>query len=160
MWVNWKLNWRITACFELLRPRYGLPYQTDGFPYFTNDPKTRYTKGMKVQEAMKKPTVSNLYSGEIVTAGYIRGQRNFTDANEFLGFKVGSLFFTNLKQLKENFGVSNMKELEFEAERLELGSVTAEFFNVDEQYTWAAYLWNGGFKVGSSADALKLATAA
>jgi hypothetical protein len=115
---------------------------------------------VKNETTMTKTTISNIEPGRVYNAGYVRGQRNFTDANEFLGFKVGSLFFTNLKQLKENFGVSNLKELEFEAERLELGSVTAEFFNVDEQYTWAAYLYNGGFKVGSSADALKLATAA
>ena len=109
---------------------------------------------------MTKPTISNIEPGRVYKAGYIRGDRNFTDANEFLGFKVGSLFFTNLRQLKAHFGISNLRELEFETERLEFGSVTAEFFNVDEQYVWAAYLWNGGFKVGTSADALKLATAA
>lgn len=106
---------------------------------------------------MKKPTVSNLYSGQVVQAGYIRGQRNFMDANRFVGFKVGEQVFSNLKLLKQAFGVSNLKELEFETERLELGSVTAEFYANDEGYFWGSYLWNGGFKVGTSADALKLA---
>lgn len=109
---------------------------------------------------MTKPTVSNLYSGEVVTAGYKRGDRNFTDANRFVGFKVGEQVYSNLKLLKQAFGVSNLKDLEFETERLELGSVTAEFFACDEEYFWGSYLWNGAFRVGTSADRLALATAA
>ncbi len=115
---------------------------------------------MKVQEAMKKPTVSNLYSGQIVTAGYKRGDRNFTDTQRFVGFKVGELFYSNLKLAKQAFGVSNLRELEFEVDRLELGSVTAEFYDCDGEFFWASYLWQSAFRVGSSADRLALATAA
>lgn len=104
-----------------------------------------------------KKTVSNLYSGEVVTAGYTRGQRNFTDQNRFVGFKVGEQVYSNLKLLKQAFGVSNLKALEFEIDRLELGSVTAEFYNTEEQYFWASYLWSGKFCVGTSADRLALA---
>jgi len=106
---------------------------------------------------MSKPTIANLVTGNVYTAGYIRGQRNFTDLNRFVGFKCNELFFTNLKQLKAYFGVSNLRDLEFETDRLELGTVTAEWFNTDEKYFWAAYLYNGKFCVGTSADALKLA---
>ena len=109
---------------------------------------------MRNEKTVKK-TVSNLYSGEVVTAGYVRRGIDNRDLNRFVGFKVGELHFTNLKQLKAHFGVRNLRELEFETERLELGSCTAEFYNTEEQYFWGAYLWNGGFKVGSSADALK-----
>lgn len=109
---------------------------------------------------MAKPTIANIVPGNVYNVGYIRGQRNFIDLNRFVGFKVGELFFTNLKQLKAHFGVSNLRDLEFETDRLELGSVTAEFFNTEEQYFWAAYVYSGKFCVGSSADALKLATAA
>ena len=108
---------------------------------------------------MTKPTISNIEPGRIYNAGYVRGQRNFTDLNRFVGFKCGELFFTNLKQLKAHFGVSNLKALEFEIDRLELGSCTAEWFNTEESYFWGSYLWSGSFRVGTSADRLALATA-
>jgi len=132
-----------------------------GFPYFTRTAVSRYTKGMKVQNEanMTKPTISNIEPGRVYKAGYIRGDRNFTDYNRFVGFKVGELFFTNLKQLKAHFGVRNLKELEFETERLELGSVTAEWFSTEEGYFWGAYLYAGAFRVGTSADRLTLAAA-
>jgi hypothetical protein len=112
---------------------------------------------VKNETTMTKPTISNIEPGRIYNAGYIRGERNFTDLNRFVGFKVGSLTFTNLKQLKQYFGVRNLRDLEFEADRIEAGSVTAEFYDCNGEFFWAAYLWNGGFKVGTSADALKLA---
>ncbi len=103
-----------------------------------------------------RPTVSNLSSGSVVRAGYKRGG---LDSNRFVGFKVNDMFFSDLKLLKAHFGVRNLKELEFEADRLELGSVTAEWFNSDDRYFWASYLWNGSFRVGSSADRLALEVA-
>ena len=106
---------------------------------------------------MTKPTISNIEPGRIYNAGYIRGERNFSDPNRFVGFKVGSLNFTNLKQLKQYFGVRNLRDLEFETDRIEAGSVTAEFYDCNGEFFWAAYLYNGKFCVGTSADALKLA---
>jgi len=111
------------------------------------------------QEATVKKTVSNLYSGEVVTAGYIRGQRNFTDQNRFVGFKVGEQVFSNLKLLKAAFGVKNLRDLEFELDRLELGMATAEFYDCEDKYFWAAYLWQNSFRVGTSADKLTLSAA-
>lgn len=110
----------------------------------------------QTKTAPMKITVSNLRSGQIVQAGYKRSTRQFIDENFFFGFKVGDQWFSNLKQLKEFFGVKNLREIEFEADRLELGSVTAEFRNVDEIYQWGSYLWNGAFRVGTSADRLVL----
>jgi len=55
--------------------------------------------------------------------------------------------------------VRNLREVEFEADRLELGSVTAEFRDVDGEFLWGAYLWNGAFRVGTSADRLVLRAA-
>jgi len=107
----------------------------------------------------KKPTIANLVSGNVYVAGYKRGDRNFTDLNRFVGYKVGEQVFSNLKQLKGHFGVTNLKELEFEADRLELGSITAEFYCTEEQYFWGAYLYAGAFRVGTSADRLTLAAA-
>jgi hypothetical protein len=109
-----------------------------------------------MNETTMKKTISNLFSGEVVTAGYKRRDRNFTDANRFVGFKVGDNVYSNLKLLKQSFGVSNLKELEFEADRLELGSVTAEFYATEEGYFWGSYLWNNAFRVGTSADRLVL----
>ncbi len=91
---------------------------------------------------MSKPSVSNLQSGQTLLAGYKRSTREFIDGNFFFGFKLG---------------VKNLREIEFEADRLELGSVTAEFRAVDGEYLWGAYLWNGAFRVGTSADRLVLA---
>ena len=102
-----------------------------------------------------KITVSNLVPDQIVQAGYKRRFLN-VDANRFLGFKYNGLWFKDLKSLKEFIGVKNLKEIEFEADRLEGGSVTAEFRNVEEGYLWGAYLWNGAFRVGTSADRLVL----
>ena len=106
---------------------------------------------------MTKPTISNIEPGRVYNAGYIRGERNFIDQNRFVGFKVGEQTFSNLKLAKQAFGVRNLRDLEFEIDRLELGTFTAEFYSTEGNYFWAAYLWNGGLKVGTSADALKLA---
>ena len=100
-----------------------------------------------------KKTISTLSSGQVLKAGYKRGG---LDHNRFVGFKVNGMFFSDLKLLKSFFGVRNLNELEFEADRQELGSVTAEWYNSDEGYFWGSYLWNGSFRVGSSADRLVL----
>jgi hypothetical protein len=101
-------------------------------------------------------TVSTLSADQVVNAGYKRGG---LDSNRFVGFKVNDMWFSQLKHLKEYFGVRNLKELEFEVDRQELGSITAEFQNVEDPdpYFWGAYLWNGAFRVGTSADRLALA---
>ena len=103
-----------------------------------------------------KTTVSTLISGQVIQAGYKR--RNLLiDPNRFVGFKVNGLTFPKLKLLKQHFGVSNLKDLEFETDRQELGSVTAEFYDTEGEFFWGAYLWNGAFRVGTSADRLVLA---
>jgi hypothetical protein len=103
-----------------------------------------------------KKTISNLSSGEVVNAGYIRRGIDNCDPNRFVCFKVGENKFSNLAAVKKAFGVRNLRELEFEADRLELGSVTAEFYDNEAQFFWGAYLWSGSFRVGTSADRLVL----
>jgi hypothetical protein len=105
-----------------------------------------------------RPTVSNLYSGQVVQAGYNR-RSLLVDPNRFVGFKVNGMVYSNLKLLKNAFGVTNLRDLEAEADRLELGSVTAEWYNNDEGYLWGSYLWEGSFRVGTSADKLVLRAA-
>ena len=102
-----------------------------------------------------KPSVANLHSGQVVLAGYKR-RTLLVDTNRFVSFKVGDNAFSNLKLLKNAYGVSNLKELEFETDRLEQGSVTAEFYDTEGQFFWSAYLWEGKFRVGTSADRLVL----
>jgi hypothetical protein len=103
-----------------------------------------------------KTTASTLISGQVVQAGYKR--RNLmVDPNRFVGFKVNGQVFSELKLLKQHFGVSNLKDLEFEADRQEIGSVIAEFYDTEGEFFWGAYLWNGAFRVGTSADRLVLA---
>jgi hypothetical protein len=117
---------------------------------------SRYDYIMMNEVPTVKKTISNLSSGEVVKAGYIRRGIDNCDPNRFVGFKVDHTFFSDLKLLKKHFGVRNLKELEFEVDRLQLGSITAEFFDVDEKFFWGAYLWSGSFRVGSSADRLVL----
>jgi len=111
---------------------------------------------------LPRPTVANLTAGNVVLAGYVRGQRDMTDANRFVGFKVGDQYFSKLKDLKEFFGAKNLKELEIKAGYQKLGTVTAEFQDVSapaDPYFWGAYLWKGSFRVGTSADRLTLKAA-
>jgi hypothetical protein len=104
-------------------------------------------------------SVSKLFSGIVVRAGYLRRGSGVLDSNRFVGFKVGDLVYGNLKLLKSAFGVKNLKDLEAEVDRLELGSITAEFYANDGEYFWGSYLWNGAFRVGTSADRLVLEVA-
>jgi hypothetical protein len=117
---------------------------------------------MMNEKAVKK-TVSNLLPNEFVKAGYTRRGVKMLDLNRFHGFKVGELRFTNVKDLKKFFGVRNLRDLEFELDRLQMGSCTIEFECIEERYTenwrWAGYLYAGKFCVGTSADRLQLEVA-
>jgi len=118
---------------------------------------------MNQKTTLTKLPITKLTAGQTVAAGYIRRRNGFNDGfdeldtNRFDFFKVGELKFENLKVLKTYFGVKTLSELEFEVDRLDRGSVYAEFYSIDGDYAWAAYLWKGGFKVGSSADRLVVA---
>ena len=107
---------------------------------------------------MEKITVSTLYSGQVAKAGYKR-HTLLVDPARFVGFKVGGNVYSNLKLLKTAFGVRNLRDLEAEADRLELGSITAEFYDTEDEFFWGSYLWNGSFRVGTSADRLVLQAA-
>ena len=102
----------------------------------------------------KPMRISKLTKTLTVRAGYKRGTREFIDANTFMGFKVGGCVYGDLKSLKASFSVKNLRDLESGVNRFDVGSVTAEFYNEDGGYFWAAYLWNGAFRVGTSADRL------
>jgi hypothetical protein len=110
---------------------------------------------------MKKVTVSTLRSGQVVKAGYKRRSSTAMDQNRFVGFTVGSLHFSTLRDLKDYFGAPNLRALEFEANQQGFGSLTADFQCVSEQepYFWGAYLYDGAFRVGTSADRLSLEVA-
>jgi hypothetical protein len=99
-------------------------------------------------------TVSKLVSGLNYIAGYKRGKHESLDRNNFKGFNVGECVDSDLKSLKASFGVNNLRDLESEVDRFDVGSVTAEWFNYEGDYHWGAYLWKGAFRVGSSADRL------
>ena len=110
---------------------------------------------MNQTAAAVRPTSSNIHSGQTVRAGYIRHTVTMSPS-DFLCFQVGDLTYSNLKLLKQAFGVSTMLDLEFEIERLGLGIITAEFYDIKGGFRWAAYLSKGYFRVGSSADRLVL----
>lgn len=104
---------------------------------------------------MEKTTAATLHSGQVVKAGYKR-RTLLVDPARFVGFKVGDLVYSNLKLLKGSLGVRNLRDLEAEVDRLELGSVTAEFYDTEGEFFWGSYLYNGSFRVGTSADRLVL----
>lgn len=93
-----------------------------------------------------------------VRAGY----RGSMDDNLFFGFKLAgadnSSLFLTLGDLKHRFKVRNLGQLE-EAAKVAGQEVKIEFWNCEGKYTWEAYLWNGAFRVGTSADRLKLEVA-
>lgn len=104
----------------------------------------------------KSLSVTNLSAGQVVLAGYnYRGEPS-VDQNRFLGFKFNDTWFSTLMHLKEFLGSKSLRELETEAKLRGNDSITAEFRNVEGDYLWGAYLWNGSFKVGTSADRLVL----
>ena len=95
--------------------------------------------------------VSKLASGLNYLAGYKRGKHESLNHSNFRGFKVGAVVYSNLKSMKQAFGVKNLRDLESEVDRFDVGSVTAEWYNIEEGYSWSAYLWEGAFRVGTSA---------
>jgi hypothetical protein len=112
---------------------------------------------MNKETGITKFSITKLTAKQVIFAGYCRRGTDWIDANRFDFFKVGELKFDSLKVLKAHFGVKTLSQLEFEVDRLELGTIYADFYNVDSGYHWGAYLWNGSFRVGSSADRLVLA---
>jgi hypothetical protein len=108
-----------------------------------------------------RKTISNLKAGEVVLAGYKRNSFDSTDANRFVGFHANGAYFTKLQDVKEFYGARNLSDLEAKFNELHgpnnFRSVYAHFKNIEENYTWEAYLWQGCFRVGTSADRLSLA---
>jgi len=84
--------------------------------------------------------IATITAGQILQAGDCK----FTDTNEFLGFGTDgdTPVYDTLSQLKSNVADSDAHY--------------AIFRNVDEDYTWTAYRFNGRWRVGSSARSLKL----
>lgn len=85
-------------------------------------------------------TIATIIAGQILQAG----DNKFIDMNEFLGFGTDSdtPVYSTLSQLKSNVADPDAHY--------------AIFRNVTEDYTWAAYRFNGRWRVGSSARSLKL----
>jgi hypothetical protein len=99
--------------------------------------------------------VSTLTPGTAVNAGY----RAWATPCTFLGFAVkhdGEPRWSTLKEFKQAFQVSNLKNLEEAVEAKALGAY-AVFQDAEDGGRWAAYLWKGCFRVGTSADRLELA---
>jgi len=99
--------------------------------------------------------VSTLTPGTAVNAGY----RAWATPCTFLGFAVkhdGEPRWSTLKEFKQAFQVSNLKNLEEAVEAKALGAY-AVFRDTEDGDTWSAYLWQGRWRVGTSADVLQLA---
>ncbi len=99
--------------------------------------------------------VSTLVSGTPVQAGY----RNWFTHCEFVGFELthNGTRFSTFKALKAETGCRNLSELEALADSQDNSSVYATFRDTEDGDTWSAYLWQGRWRVGTSADVLQLA---
>ena len=102
--------------------------------------------------------LSQLTAGTVIQAGY----RNWYTPCEFLGFSFkhdGPIVAGTMKELKGQTGCSNLRELEALGALGETG-LYAVFRDVQDGDRWMAYLWQGAWRVGTSADRLQLAVAA
>lgn len=95
---------------------------------------------------VKKVAVSNLAAGQVVNAGFVYDGRDSVHPNRFIGFKIGTFYFSRLRHMKEFYNVRTLSELESLAERLNLGPVTAEWSCPKGHLPWSAYLWAGCFR--------------
>lgn len=104
--------------------------------------------------------IASLNSGEIVKAGY----GDFLTPCAFLGFTSQmdaysrTPLFSCIKTLKEMTGTRNAAQLEQLQDEAGPGhSFYALFRDLEDGCVWAAYLWKGAWRVGSSAHTLRLA---
>ena len=109
--------------------------------------------------------LSTLTPGQTVLAGYIRGDRRFFDQAVFLGATwapsgSGSTAASGetVGQMKEAAGCTNLKALEAALDE-EGCRAYAVFQDPEDGSSWAAYLWEGSWRVGSSGDRLRLLAA-
>jgi hypothetical protein len=110
--------------------------------------------------------ISTLTPGQTVLAGYIRGERRFFGEAVFLGATWGrpealsryQASGETVSQMKEAAGYRNLKALEAALDQ-EGCRAYAVFKDPEGGYTWAAYLWEGSWRVGSSGDRLRVLAA-
>ena len=92
---------------------------------------------------MSNPTIRTIKRGDVVQAGY----KQWLTTNRFLGFYTdhhgSGLGFSSLAELKSNVADDNCW--------------FAIFQDCGDGDEWAAYRANGRWRVGSSADTLKMA---
>ena len=102
--------------------------------------------------------VSTLKHGQHVLAGY----RQWATPCRFLGFGLNHSDAPRWPDLGNAYMTAdcrNMQALEAWAD-VKGVTVYAMFEDAEEGDRWAAYLWRGRFRVGTSADRLELAGAA
>lgn len=92
---------------------------------------------------MSNPTIRTMKRGDVLQVGY----KSYLDSNKFLGFytdiKGTGTGFNTLAELRSNVADSDCYH--------------ALFLDIDGGFSWAAYFWKGRWRVGSSADTLKMA---
>ena len=97
--------------------------------------------------------VSSLRPGQKVAAGY----RKWSTPNTFMGFGLDrekDVQFSDLRVAYTAADCKNLKQLEDWANTQ--GKTVYAVFRDPEDGVWAAYLWKGCFRVGTSADRLTL----
>lgn len=86
-------------------------------------------------------TIATIKAGQTVKAGY----KSFKSDCKFLGFGTDfdTAAFATLGEIRSQVADKEVHK--------------AIFHDIEGDYTWTAYFWNGRWRVGSSADTLKLA---
>jgi hypothetical protein len=96
-------------------------------------------------------TIATLKPGDVVMAGY----RKFMDANEFIGFTSDDFsMFATRQDLSSITVYDSYNALKSNVADRENDKV---IFCEEDGTLWAAYRWNNRWRVGTSADTLKLA---
>ena len=100
--------------------------------------------------------ISTLKPGQRVSAGY----RKWSTPCTFMGFGLkhaDSVRWGDLNEVYFTADCKNLKSLEAWANARNV--TVYAVFRDPEDGAWAAYLWKGSFKVGTSADRLELTEA-
>lgn len=112
---------------------------------------------------MAKKTFANIQAGDTVKISYVHWGTVCDFQSEFLGFtSVDEKYsekpvFNNLKAVKQHYNVKNAKQIE--SIHPEYGHSVCAVFK-DGNQVWCAYLFEGKWCLGTSANAISLSAVA
>lgn len=111
------------------------------------------------------PTFRTLKRGDVIKMGY-RGHEvagnntflGFSDVDNKYGNDTSNLPFATLKEVHEKYNTRSIPKLEAAVDNLNLPygqGIYAVFKDNESNVNWTAYIFEGSFCVGSSADKMQ-----